>query len=523
MSTKNELISNFIELNIFSFFSLSFISLIFVFRFNPPNNNVLKLYSDSWNSSYIVDIKLSDKLCQTPFISATFGIWSGIKGCYCYNNLTGFPKAKDSECLENDRSGNNTCSEIRQFESIPLKTYKNFFICVKYSNKSFKTINEEISKNNSSNLDLGSKFRALLPQKIMDNPIIDIKIVNSSLFDDTFLSKMFNKTDYEKFDYTALDNTTITLFVKRLKIITEPKDVEKLIINIKLFNELWCSFNDIAFPSGPESNDIVDYGFDYCNNLSNFNNTLYFDNYQRTESINFWFDNSLSKKDFYNQEILNIYQNITKESTNFYKNKFNKEVNFLIDGILKDQIEPRLLYERYFTGLICNDSSLDYSQLILNLDKINSYQRHLFFIFLFHSVAILVLIIYCFIKCYNNSSKLINLLNMILLLIASICFVICFLSLTSHKKLLNDLTFFQNYCQMDNSNSISSVKINQLEISYLYYLDITYKFWCGLLIILFVIILMLIFSVFKYCCSKEDISIDDRQIFELSNNIMISN
>ena len=76
---------------------------------------------------------------------------------------------------------------------------------------------------------------------------------------------------------------------------------------------------------------------------------------------------------------------------------------------------------------------------------------------------------------------------------------------------------------MDNSNSISSVKINQLEISYLYYLDITYKFWCGLIIILFVIILMLIFSVFKYCCSKEDISIDDRQIFELSNNIMISN
>jgi hypothetical protein len=428
------------------------------------------------------------------------------------------PKVKEEKCLTIDNSNDNICKNIPETDSEKLVKYKGFTICIQRSNNSYRSLYEDI-RNNVHNDRVSDKLISSIPNMINDFPIVDIKFVDSSIYDEKYLKmNNFDSSSYEKQNFTK-GSSNYTLFVKRLNKINNLKEIEKLIIKVKLYNELWCSFNDLGFSKGPLLNDDINYGFKYCDYQAYDNSLFYFDSYKRTESINFMFDTTLSKRDFYYPEILEIYKVITTQRTALAKNKTSENVDFFFDGSLYNQIEPRLVYERYMPGVICENSSEAYESFIYWTYKNYSSLGLSIGIFVCQTLVLLTLFTILFLKCCAPSKKFYNIINMIILILLCICLILDIFMWNRTRNTSKEVISFQENCQRDFVSSISSEKINPMDLAFSDSLFASLKISFGLLIILSITILMLLVSIILYFCFPDDLSlVDQRQIFELGQN-----
>jgi len=391
------------------------------------------------------------------------------------------PKVKEEKCLTIDSSYDNICKNIPETDSEKLVKYKGFTICIQHSNNSYRSLYEDI-RNNVHNDRVSDKLIVTIPKMINDLPLVDIKFVDSSIYDENYLKmNNFDSSSYEKQNFSKGSNN-YTLFVKRLNKINNLKDIEKLIIKVKLYN-------------------------------------FYSDSYKRTESINFMFDTTLSKRDFYSPEILEIYKVITSQRTALAKNKTSANVDYFFDGSLNNQIEPRLVYERYMPGVICENSSEAYESFIYWTYKNYSSLGLSIGIFVCQTFVLLILFTILFLKCCAPSKKFYNIINMIILILLIICLILDIFMWNRTRNTSREVIAFQENCQKDFVSSISSDKINPMDIAFSNSLFASLKISFGLLIILSITILMLLVSIILYFCFPDDLSLaDQRQIFELGQN-----
>jgi hypothetical protein len=170
------------------------------------------------------------------------------------------------------------------------------------------------------------------------NAIIDIKMINLTRYSMKNLKQEFDidLSPENGYNIISIDGENY-LFYKRLgpaKIL----DVNNIIVDIHLFNEVWCSYLDISPPKNLYYSDFINFGgFESCERMSNKNsNYTVDDNFKRQGRINFEFDKTTSKMDFYKSNGISAYY----EKNNIRYNTI-------------DNFPPSLVYEKYFYGIGC--------------------------------------------------------------------------------------------------------------------------------------------------------------------------
>jgi len=331
-----------------------------------------KIYSRSWNMSYITDIKpvLKDEPCPSDYgwEKISIGAWSGFnEGCLCSNTFYSELDSGEAKTIPREAhfyvtdKGNcgdvedqvremyPSCTEIPYVRPYMMHTYKGHDFCAHYSNRNYFLIAEAFNNFLESKIDIDdSEFKAFYTNSeqvsmlgyIGGNAVTDIKFINTTLTDldrTSFLEKHGIDLDkYErkqiKFDYVML----IKRLDKEDESITSNglKTMRKLISDIHLSNDLWCAYLDIAVPYkklNPNSGHI-DFGYKYCDDfytdqhkitnkdgnhyiISHRKELFYQDDYFRTTKINFEETvngHNPSKYDFYNwnEQITKYYNSL---------------------------------------------------------------------------------------------------------------------------------------------------------------------------------------------------------------------
>ena len=150
------------------------------------------------------------------------------------------------------------CHSIPKVNPIPINQYKSKYICVKRSKKTFSDIYQALlTQMTGPNL--------LEPHKISytldEDPVIDIKILNSVYITLDEVKELYG---YDLKDYTKQqinqNQNYYYLYTKTLSSLYEHNnssdtkfkgvdvslhDFNKLIVDISLFNYVWCGYQDI--------------------------------------------------------------------------------------------------------------------------------------------------------------------------------------------------------------------------------------------------------------------------------------
>jgi len=231
--------------------------------------------------------------------------------------------------------------------------------------------------------------------------------------------------------------------------------IEDIIVDISLFNYVWCSHSDLVVPVPTidmVAKSRVSFGIDYCDHLAIWERTFYFDNWSRSFNINLDSDMKLSKYDFYDKSILNEIAYYT-DNQNFIK--------------VSPYTQNVLIAERYFSGLGCeflpdpNDMVKSYSQLpiLTNLAKAT----------LAMSVCLVVLS-YGFQFCYNKEKKNLMLVSAFLMAFFSlVSFTLLLAHLIISRASYDKIMAYQQNCKNNvNSVSFDYQVTSTMEIDYLY-------------------------------------------------------
>jgi hypothetical protein len=487
--------------------SISLITLTFslsVILLSTTSNEdyIFKSYKQNWNSKYIIDLVTynNQTTCPADYELLTLGLWSGFKtGCHCENSFTGEVIAFDDSCdnFKGDMKS-FTCTILTEIEPFNITSYKGNIFCVKRGEFNFLSLQNSLYESNttesngtteSGNINLlsneilsddklyydyvKSKFlNSSIINLLNPNAIIDIKIIDK---DD---KKNLEKTiDLDLYEETKLTDKT-RLFIKRLgkkendtNYIIDKNSIpnlfylNNLIVDVHLFNHLWCGYLDLSSTSaygGVEpiiQSKNVDFGYDYCNNFYKTrvqNTTLptvmfYYDEFKRTEKINYISDYTdpklnLTKKDFYPISIYDYYTN--------KKVKVNEQ-------IIPDKLEPVLVYEKYYSGLGCKS----YSDLNLFLDnfKANSTMRTFaLFSFILQIICFIILILYALFK-KKDKQNLGSLTILLLIAAVGLNIFFCFSALIIGRSSVNSIDDFQRTCQ---NNFYNQHKTNMMELEY---------------------------------------------------------
>ncbi len=354
-------------------------------------------YEKNWNMNYLIDvIPTKNRYCPEGYQTKVIGKWSGFhRGCYCSNNETGIQIATEEECSEtlNDIF---SCYPLMGIKPQDLVRYKGFQFCVKRANDNYISLFRKVdriyseSENRDSELDKdnnnynynttdyndsykGSRnnikdfsggfyekysdyIKILLnsapPNYLDENAIIDLKLLDTKMFN---ISDISQKTfDLSKYEEKKINNTNYSLFILRLRALNRPQnifDLQKVLVDIHLYNELWCAYLDLSstYLKSKFSKEDINYGdIDYCEDFYlKHNSTLTFnDNFVNSIRLNFEFDNSASLFDFYDWNgITDFYNHLkTQDPSNNPK---------LIKNSMYRNFEPIMTAQKYFMGIGC--------------------------------------------------------------------------------------------------------------------------------------------------------------------------
>ncbi len=96
--------------------------------------------------NYVIDIiPKKEEKCPDCYETKILGKWSGIGGCYCYNNQTHIHLATDENCNEilNDIF---TREPISKHDPVHIIRYKNFQFCIKGSKDNYINLFDKVKE-----------------------------------------------------------------------------------------------------------------------------------------------------------------------------------------------------------------------------------------------------------------------------------------------------------------------------------------------------------------------------------------
>lgn len=385
-----------------------------------------------------------------------------------------------------------------------------------------QSYNTEISANKDNDFkDLNNKYlnyiytdyvnSQALKDSIDTQAIIDIKILNTDRLNEAQIESLtgIDLSTYEKQSLNT--ENTLYLYIKRLEKISNFKnllDVSNLIVDVHLYNHLWCAYLDINFPklSFSETQILnkaeINFGYDYCNKFYNdIPAPFYNDGYKRTSRINFIEDRKLSKLDFYSKSIIDSIEinskDLTKES-------------------VSGRLEPVLIYEKYFRGLGClkmnqNDSIDNHLKKLKAIGTL----KYLSLGTLVIEIISHIMLILCIYYRKKESNRVVGLCFLIILGLVGLNVFFNFIGIINSQSTYSYFYNYEYYCQNDFSNGLESIKTNAMESRYKNKMIAPFVFNLLLLIIHAITVFFLIFGFFGNCCCLKKDESDNRQVFEL--------
>jgi hypothetical protein len=508
--------------------------------------------------NYLIDvIPTKEDYCPDGYETKVIGKWSGFNGgCYCSNNQTGIQIATDEKCNDilNDIF---TCYPLIDTPPVDLIRYKGFQFCVKRSNDNYMGLfgkvdeiyaegvydhsfennknnykqykqnkqNKNISDINSSSYSYRDKnevesffydsktkkvdyekysdyIKILIssapPNYLDPNAIIDLKILNTKTFNATEISNYYhNLSNYEEH---KINNTDFSLFTLRLRSLNRPQnilDLQKVLVDIHLYNELWCAYLDLSstYLKFKFSKEDINYGdIEHCENFYlNKNSSLTFnDNFVNSISLNFDFDNSASLFDFYD------FNGIT-EFYNRLKTRDPSNNPNLIKNSMYGNFEPIMTAQKYFMGIGCLYSKEP-------LEHLKALKVPFTLVRLSGAIAVLLTIggfigfVYACAKGKDNCGKFrVNAMFLLFVLMLICVLVSLSVDLLARQTLLY-LQDYMIYCQTDftNNQDNNALKVSAMENNFFELLLYVYKVSGSTSSSLFFGCLML----FVYLCSE---------------------
>ena len=498
MSSLRDTLKWFSEINLCSLIVSNILFCFILITSFSLDNYLQNSFNSNINKGFIKNITFTKENCSTNQELAIIGLWSGIKnGCYCYDKSYK-SKVFEKVCEQVPESSNSKyiCKNINDINDINITKYKNFSICLERSDLNYVKFYDEVLKYNNTITDLNKLKNVLKNNSNVKFPI-DFKILNTS---NILLSEVEAKFNHDMSDYEnqTLD-TNYTLYVKYKNIdeIENPKQLEDLIVDISLYNYIWCSYLDLAPTVESLPKNEIDFKYESCNKLYRHSSYIYNDKNKRMEYMNFMFDNTISKSDFYDNTIINKLGSILS---------INPKYQSYLDGVLRGQLEPVLTYEKLWPGLFC-DKFTDTKDVIKNYNNLNTLNIISWIIVLLQ-LGMFLSIIFRFIAKKLDLNNFINIFQIIILLKAMCGAGLSILFYVTCKITVNFFKDFQTRCQVDslriniNSNKVGPLEkelVNGIE-SLLIYSSILFIFY----ILKTIYIVFIIFSCIKCSTNIEE-------------------
>lgn len=469
-----------------------------------------RVYQRNWNTAYITDVMVAYNLtCPTGYEVQGIGMWSGFGNgtCLCTDQQFQITGEERDDCDDFSREMGLKCVDMPPSGPTMLNYYKNTSFCVKRSNDTFMDLwkrvedyvqQQQINNNNTHNGDHEegnlnpyiTMLKGRAPPGFIDpNAIVDIRIVDENLFS---LNEIKNIYHFDLSGYNAIEtlgNPNYILYFKRLGDDWTPNipngtifDANRIIVDIHLFNELWCGYLDLSSPLAyPSTLTDLDFGgYEYCENFyqrgdeneddDKVQPSMYYnDGFKRTQRINFQFDPTVSLNDFYDSNGVTKYyqqlQNVNMQS--------NQTFEVYTQNNVYGDFEPILVAQNYFYGIGCPkmDSIDDHIDKMDKGTKLRMVAQG-FFACCFIQMLFLFFYFPLKSKCCSNRGGCCNLVRMfcifaiiIFSLLNSILMIYYGATAYSTRKYLNDFTF---YCQEDftNRSGNNGAKASSLELRY---------------------------------------------------------
>ena len=233
----------------------------FIYIWTPSRSAkyLREMYQRNWNKNYITEIQFTTaSLCTEDYDQLTLGEWVGYEdknNYYCYlqqNENVYFVFHSDKNYNDKTYKDLYKCKRLNSIKSIPITTYKGYSVCVKRSEHPLSKVHDDIKEGiNVNTNDIQEYIKALQTYTInFEETQLPIKTI-------TFT------------DESNLNESTVILMDNNISIYT----LNTAIVNVHLFNELICSYDDIStlfpFTTLPFKVDT--------NNLNTWNNPLYID------------------------------------------------------------------------------------------------------------------------------------------------------------------------------------------------------------------------------------------------------
>jgi hypothetical protein len=420
----------FLDIVNYSLLMVSFIFAIVLIYFTDDDLYLYNNYKRNWSTGYITDVTFQQNECPVKYEKVKLGMWSGFnEGCYCKHMTTGDLWLKDSACT-NSFSDAYTCSAIGDVPAVNLTEYRGYHFCVKRSQSNyfdiFKQVNDKLYPGGKKAFTNDREYFNITLKPTwfdIESAVTDIKLVNKEM-----------QGLYKLDDYNAIyQNDTFGIFIKKRPdgTVSNYYELNDLIVDIHLYNYLWCSYLDIGAPDEfhlqLKGNT---FGYSFCDDMNKQNSLIYNDGYKRTTKINT--NPDASRDNFYSKEVKDSIQSQTGLTT----------ANFI-----DNPMDPVLVYEKYFYGIGCiyqNNPNRHLDEL-----QTNSLVRKLSIGTITTQVVIqFILVIYIFFKVKENT----RLVSLSIFLILGAVGITLFFSITAVISARKSYNYFNDYdfwCQTD--------------------------------------------------------------------------
>lgn len=424
-----------------------------------------KIYNRNWGLNPLTNIAFvqPDLTCPPNYQKTVIGTWSGFQGgCICVTSNGQLFSSSENDCDKyKDSEDISACTAIPTISPVNITSYKGYDICVQRAEfdfhdlyHTFKDImNYTLDEINLAGKMEGSKFT----YDVIRNLITDVKIVNATLFPLNELRSF--RIDLQEYT-TILIKKDYYLLIKRFM---DEDDQDSVLINLRkvvtdvhLFNEIWCSYRDLSVPF-----DIslfqphVDFGFESCNSMMQDDSDglrYYNTDNPLAKTLTLSGDPSISAYDFYSQDIINSYVELIGNLTS------RIQVPALLNS-RKKEIVPALVYENYLPGLGCSAMATSKEHISVNLWSRNLYLASIVLVSITLGAFAFVLFLILAKKLQKK-----RLFIVVISIISILCFIGFIVSAGMTARFRSSYGYFKKFqlkCQVDGSDVTNTIELER--------------------------------------------------------------
>lgn len=345
------------------------------------------------------------------------------------------------------------CKVLKKSPPIRLTKFMGHNICVKRSPQNFKQIHEKLKRINNNNSTYSKEDIMKVTDVVLDDSAVkSIKFVDKKRHTIAELTQQSSGNVFKEFQLTG----NYSVYVEYIG----PSRVangflEEIIIDLKLYNYLWCGLSDLAIPAPTNemvSKQRVSFGYMHCDMLGIQERIFWFDNWARTVKLNAPDDVMFTKMDFYDKNVLNEIKYYNQDG------KFNLNTPFT---------ENVLLAEKYFSGLGCADLP-DPKEMVENYTQLPNLRK--IGIALLAFIVIVVLLTFIHQMCFFKQNKKIMLIMVfVMTLFSFLAFITGLAHLIISRGSYDKILAYQENCKNNlKTTGFNDQSTSTMELDYLY-------------------------------------------------------